>query len=80
MSLPYYSTSYFDFISEHSEIEGYLKPEAFLKPGSTTLPYGVASEIGAEVYALSPDGEKYEGTIDSRGKYSISGVPADGRK
>ncbi|MGD6848783.1 S8 family serine peptidase [Rossellomorea aquimaris] len=80
VSLPYYSTSYFDFISEHSEIEGYLKPEAFLKPGSTTLPYGVASEIGAEVYALSPDGEKYEGTIDSRGKYSISGVPADGRK
>jgi subtilisin family serine protease len=79
VSLPYYSTSYFDFISEHSEIEGYLKPEAFLKPGSTTLPYGVALEIGAEVYALSPDGEKYEGTIDSRGKYSISGVPADGR-
>ncbi|MBM7585938.1 subtilisin family serine protease [Bacillus pakistanensis] len=80
VSLPYYSTSYFDFVSEHSKIEGYIKPEAFLKPGSITLPYGVAEEIGAKVYALSPDGEKYEGTIDSRGKYIILGVPADGKK
>jgi subtilisin family serine protease len=80
VSLPYYSTSYFDFVSEHSKIEGYVKPEAFLKPGSITLPYGAAEEIGAKVYVLSPDGEKYEGTIDSRGKYTVEGVPADGKK
>lgn len=76
ISLPYYSTSTFDFISEHSKIEGYIKPEGFLKSGSITLPYGVATEIGAKVYALSPEGKKYEGTIDERGKYTILGVPA----
>ncbi|MDF2038407.1 S8 family serine peptidase [Cytobacillus oceanisediminis] len=76
VSLPYYSTSTFDFISEHSEIEGYIKPEGFMKSGSVTLPYGVATEIGAKVYAISPEGEKYEGTIDERGKYTILGVPA----
>ncbi|WP_226682852.1 S8 family serine peptidase [Sutcliffiella horikoshii] len=73
VNLPYYSTSEFDFISEHADIQGNIRPEAFLKPN---LPYGVAQTIGAKVYALSPDGEKYEGTIAPNGKYQITGVPA----
>ncbi|NLP52434.1 S8 family serine peptidase [Bacillus sp. RO1] len=73
VNLPYYSTSKFDFVSEHADIQGYIRPEAFLKPN---LPYGVAQTIGAKVYALSPDGERYEGTIAPNGKYQITGVPA----
>ncbi|WP_417900937.1 S8 family serine peptidase [Bacillus haimaensis] len=73
VNLPYYSTSEFDFVSEHADIQGNIRPEAFLKPN---LPIGVAQTIGAKVYALSPDGEKYEGTIALNGKYQITGVPA----
>ncbi|EQB37063.1 hypothetical protein M948_09240 [Virgibacillus sp. CM-4] len=79
VSLPYYSTSKFDFHSYHSEIDGYIKPEAFLSE-SSRLPNGVAQEIGAKVYAVSPNGEKYKGTIDARGNYTILGVPADGKE
>ncbi|MGR3765734.1 S8 family serine peptidase [Rossellomorea sp. NS-SX7] len=79
VTLPYYSTSSYDFVSKHSRVEGNIKPEAFLKKsgsGNLLLPIDVAQHIGAKVYALSPDGEKYEGSIDSRGKYTIYGVPA----
>jgi subtilisin family serine protease len=79
VSLPYYSTSSFDFVSKHSRIEGFIKPEAFMKKsgsGNLSLPTGVAQNIGSKVYALSPAGKKYEGSIDSRGKYTIERVPA----
>lgn len=80
VTLPYYSTSSFGFVSKHSRIEGYIRPEAFMKKsgsGNLLLPNGVAQNIGAKVYALSPDGEKYEGSsIASNGKYTIEGIPA----
>ncbi|MGF3105228.1 S8 family serine peptidase [Rossellomorea sp. DUT-2] len=79
VTLPYYSTSSYDFVSKHSRVEGNIKPEAFLKKsgsGNLFLPNGVAQTIGAKVYALSTDGEKYEGSIASNGKYTIYGVPA----
>ncbi|MBO9130680.1 S8 family serine peptidase [Bacillus sp. 165] len=79
-SLPYYSTATFDFVSKHTKIEGNILPEAFTK---TTLAGGLTltfphdySKIGAKVYAVSPSGEKYKGTIDNRGKFTILGVPA----
>ncbi|MFI8688237.1 S8 family serine peptidase [Rossellomorea sp. NPDC077527] len=79
VTLPYYSTSSYNFVSKHSRIEGNIKPEAFLKKsssGNLLLPNNVAQNIGAKVYALSPDGKKYEGSISANGKYTIYGVPA----
>ena len=76
VDLPYYSTSTFDFVAKHADIQGYVKPEGLFKAGTTTLPYGVAQNSGIKVYALSPDGEKYEGTIEANGKYRITSAPA----
>ncbi|WP_285800661.1 MULTISPECIES: S8 family serine peptidase [unclassified Exiguobacterium] len=75
VTLPYYSTSKFNFVSTHTLIRGSIKPEAFLKNG-TSLPNGVVQTIGATVYALLPNGDKYEGVIASDGRYEITGVPA----
>ncbi|WP_057913714.1 S8 family serine peptidase [Peribacillus muralis] len=83
-SLPYYSISSFDFISKHTKIEGTIIPEAFSKTSSMggmvlTFPRDY-TKIGAQVYALSPSGKKYKGTIDNRGKFTILGVPASDKK
>ena len=75
VSLPFYSTSKYDFVSKHAVIRGSIKPEAFLKNGSY-LQNGVAQTIGASVYALLPNGEKYEAVIAPDGRYEITGVPA----
>ncbi|PGS51928.1 cohesin domain-containing protein [Bacillus sp. AFS041924] len=78
VTLPFYSTANFGFISKHSKITGSILPEAFAK----TITSGLSltsrdyTKIGAKIYAVSPSGKKYNGTIDSRGTFTILGVPA----
>ncbi|PEL06033.1 S8 family serine peptidase [Bacillus sp. AFS017336] len=78
VTLPFYSTANFGFVSKHSKITGSILPEAFAK----TITSGLIltsrdyTKIGAKIYAVSPSGKKYNGTIDSRGQFTILGVPA----
>ncbi|PFR31058.1 peptidase S8 [Bacillus cereus] len=76
-SIPFYNTENFNIITKHSSITGYIGPEAFLTAGGYLKP-GDYTKIGAQVYALSPSGKKYKGTIDKRGEYRIDGIPASG--
>ncbi|WP_242212384.1 S8 family serine peptidase [Bacillus cereus group sp. BfR-BA-01383] len=73
-AIPYFSTESFNMISTHSRAYGYIGPEAFLNGGS--LRKADYTKIGAQVYAMSPSGKKYKGTIDKQGTYEIKGIPA----
>ncbi|QWH30916.1 peptidase S8 [Bacillus mycoides] len=74
-AIPYVDTESFNIIPTHSKVQGFIGPEAFLR-NDGSLPKGDYSKIGAQVYAMSPEGKKYKGTIDSRGEYTIKGIPA----
>ncbi|PEV98374.1 peptidase S8 [Bacillus cereus] len=74
-AIPYLDTESFNIIPTHSRVQGYIGPEAFLR-NDGSLSKGDYSKIGAQVYAMSPKGKKYQGTIDSRGEYTIKGIPA----
>ncbi|MDM5440905.1 S8 family serine peptidase [Bacillus hominis] len=74
-AIPYLDTESFNIIPTHSKVQGFIGPEAFLR-NDGSLPKGDYSKIGAQVYAMSPKGKKYKGTIDSRGEYIIKGIPA----
>ncbi|EEK71115.1 Peptidase Vpr; Serine peptidase; MEROPS family S08A [Bacillus mycoides] len=74
-AIPYLDTESFNIIPTHSRVQGYIGPEAFLR-NDGSLSKGDYTKIGAQVYAMSPKGKKYQGTIDSRGEYTIKGIPA----
>ncbi|MDM5236430.1 S8 family serine peptidase [Bacillus cereus] len=74
-AIPFYNTENVNIISKHSSVSGYIGPEAFLTEGGY-LKKGDYTKIGAQVYALSPSGKKYKGTIDKKGEYRIDGLPA----
>ncbi|PEA06363.1 hypothetical protein [Bacillus cereus] len=77
-TIPSYNTNIFDVISKHSQIQGYILPEAFQTrtPSSEYLAPRDYTEIGAKVYAISDKGKKYNGTINQSGQFTISGIPA----
>ncbi|MDR4982615.1 S8 family serine peptidase [Bacillus cereus] len=74
-AIPFYNTENVNIITKHSSVSGYIGPEAFLTEGGY-LKKGDYTKIGAQVYALSPSGKKYKGTIDKKGEYRIVGLPA----
>ncbi|QWH39595.1 S8 family serine peptidase [Bacillus mycoides] len=74
-AIPFYNTENLNIITKHSSVSGYIGPEAFLTEGGY-LKKGDYTKIGAQVYALSPSGKKYKGTIDKKGEYRIDGLPA----
>ncbi|PEC20910.1 S8 family serine peptidase [Bacillus cereus] len=77
-AIPYFNTESFNIIPTHSRVQGYIGPEAFLigNAGSQYLRKADYTKIGAQVYAMSPSGKKYKGTIDDKGFYTIHGIPA----
>lgn len=77
-AIPFYNTQNFNLIPTHSRVQGSIKPEAFLigPEGSQYLRKADYTKIGAQVYAMSPKGKKYQGTIDKTGFYTIHGIPA----
>ncbi|MEH7013816.1 S8 family serine peptidase [Neobacillus niacini] len=77
-AIPFYGTEDFKIIPNHTQLLGYIRPEAFLvgNPGSEFLGKGDYSKIGAQVYALSRSGKKYPGTIDKSGKFTVNDIPA----
>ncbi len=74
-AIPYCNTESFNIISTHSRVQGYIGPEAFLTAAGS-LKKADYTKIGAQVYAMSPNGKKYKGTIDNQGFYTIHGIPA----
>ncbi|OFD54286.1 peptidase S8 [Bacillus mycoides] len=74
-AIAYLNTESFNIIPTHSRVLGPIQPEAFLT-ASGSLKAGDYTKIGAQVYVLSPKGKKYKGTIDSKGAYTINGIPA----
>ncbi|MCQ6566840.1 S8 family serine peptidase [Bacillus mycoides] len=77
-AIPFYNPQNFNLIPTHSRVQGSIKPEAFLigTEGSQYLRKADYTKIGAQVYAMSPSGKKYQGTIDKTGTYTIHGIPA----
>ena len=77
-AIPFYNTESFSIIPTHSRVQGNIGPEAFLigNEGSQYLRKADYTKIGAQVYAMSPSGKKYKGTIDNKGFYTIYGIPA----
>ncbi|WP_369902126.1 S8 family serine peptidase [Bacillus manliponensis] len=77
-AIPYFSTESFNLIPTHTSVQGSIGPEAFLieEHGSSYLRKADYTKIGAKVYAMSQSGKKYKGTIDSKGRYTINGIPA----
>ncbi|MBJ7983291.1 S8 family serine peptidase [Bacillus cereus] len=77
-AIPFYNPQNFNLIPTHSRVQGSIKPEAFLigTEGSQYLRKADYTKIGAQVYAMSPKGKKYQGTIDKTGTYTIHGIPA----
>ncbi|WP_440602349.1 S8 family serine peptidase [Bacillus sp. GB_SG_008] len=74
-AIPYFSTESFNIIPTHTRVQGSILPEAFWSEGSG-LRKADYTKIGAQVYAMSPKGKKYQGTIDNKGNYTILGIPA----
>jgi subtilisin family serine protease len=77
-AISHFSTESFNIIPTHSRVQGSIGPEAFLigNAGSQSLRKADYTKIGAQVYAMSPKGKKYQGIIDSKGAYTIKGIPA----
>ncbi|CAG9611251.1 hypothetical protein BACCIP111899_00423 [Bacillus rhizoplanae] len=77
-AIPFYNTESFNIIPTHSRVQGSIGPEAFFigNEGSQYLRKADYTKIGAQVYAMSPSGKKYKGTIDNTGFYTIYGIPA----
>lgn len=73
-SLPYYGLNTFGIVSKHSIVNGSIKPEAFLKDG--ILQSGDKTKLGIKVYAQSRSGQKFNGTIDQYGQFTITNIPA----
>jgi subtilisin family serine protease len=74
-TIPIYQANHMNFISKHSTIYGYVKPEAFYPPGQNYLPKMDYIATGVKVYAVDPNGKKYKGTINNSGQYEIHNVP-----
>lgn len=74
-----YSTTDFNFISTHSQVQAHIGPEAFMTAGGY-LKNGDYTKIGAKAYALSRSGKKYLGTIDSYGEFLIKNLPASNQE
>ncbi|PGT17984.1 S8 family serine peptidase [Bacillus cereus] len=77
-AIPNFSTESFKVIPTHSRVQGSIWPEAFLnRDGSYEYLRKVDyTKVGAQIYAMSPKGKKYQGTIDDKGRYVINGIPA----
>ncbi|MFJ7936294.1 S8 family serine peptidase [Sporosarcina sp. NPDC096371] len=78
-AIPFYNIEFLKIISKHTQLQGSIKPEAFLiyREGQVpTLKKADYTKIGAQVYALSRSGKKYKGTISKTGTYTINGIPA----
>ncbi|PGZ61212.1 peptidase S8 [Bacillus cereus] len=77
-AIPYFSTESFNIIPTYSRVQGNIGPEAFLigPENGQFLRKADYTKIGAQVYAMSPKGKKYKGTIDDKGFYTIHGIPA----
>ncbi|MGG0186666.1 S8 family serine peptidase, partial [Bacillus rhizoplanae] len=78
-AIPFYNIENFTLIPTHSRVVGSITPEAFMiRDGgqSEHLRKADYTKIGAEVYVLSQSGKKYKGTIDTRGAFTINGIPA----
>jgi subtilisin family serine protease len=77
-AIPFYGTEDLKIIPTHTQLLGSIVPEAFLigESGSEFLKKWDYTKIGAQVYALSKSGEKYPGTIDVRGKFTVNDIPA----
>lgn len=73
-AISYFGTESFNIIPTHSRVQGSIGPEAFIE--GSGLRRADYTKIGAQVYAMSPKGKKYQGTIDSTGAYTIKGIPA----
>nr|WP_269448512.1 S8 family serine peptidase [Metabacillus kandeliae] len=74
--IPAYSLTNFAFHSKHSRVSGYIFPEAFMTPGGYLDNKYNAASLGAAVYVKGKDGKKYNGELDARGQYTVTGVPA----
>ncbi|MBS4190420.1 S8 family serine peptidase [Bacillus sp. FJAT-49705] len=73
--IPYFGTESFNVNPTHTRAYGNIGPEAFLR-NDGSLSKADYTKIGAQVYAMSPSGKKYKGTINERGLYEIKGIPA----
>ncbi|ASK63529.1 peptidase S8 [Virgibacillus phasianinus] len=73
-TIPVLAYDTFAFISKHSTVQGYMYPEALLNDQGW-LPRLDYAGMGANIYAIGPNGKKYEGSIDDRAYYTFSGLP-----
>lgn len=69
----------FTLISKHSMIRGHIEPEAFLNEQGW-LPINDYTKLGAKVYAVAGNGQKYTGTIDKNGQFEIHNVPVSDKE
>ncbi|MFD4704674.1 S8 family serine peptidase [Gottfriedia sp. NPDC058432] len=66
-TIPGYTNEQFSIIPKHSNVRGFVKPEALASNNKT--------QIHAKVYAKAGNGQEYVGTIDKSGQYEIHGIP-----
>lgn len=79
-TVPGYSLNTFKVIPKHSQVRGYIKPEAFLVPGQSYIQntYDM-TKLKAKVYAKDADGNIYPGSILSKnGQFEIN-VPSSSK-
>lgn len=79
-AIPFYGTEDLKIIPTHTQLLGFITPEAFMisgGPGQVEyLKKADYSKIGAQVYALSRSGKKYKGTINKNASFTINDIPA----
>jgi subtilisin family serine protease len=79
-TIPGYSLNTFKVLPKHSQVRGYIKPEAFLVPGQSYIQntYDM-TKLKAKVYAKDADGNIYPGSILSKnGQFEIN-VPVSSK-
>lgn len=70
--IPAYSLNNFEFLSKHSTIIGFIKPEAFLTASGYLDNKVDFSKLNLKVYAEAADGMTYPGVISTRGEFNIT--------
>ncbi|PGZ92974.1 S8 family serine peptidase [Bacillus sp. AFS029533] len=63
-----------NILSNTSSVIGYIHPESF-NNADGTLKYIDYTKLGANVTVVDSKGKKYTGTMDSRGQFTIGGLP-----
>jgi hypothetical protein len=74
VSIPIFALDDYQLVSRHSILTGFIMADAFMHEGGFPLTVDYPG-MGVKVYAKSPEGKVYKGSINKNAEYEIKGLP-----